>query len=118
MEEQPIEEKSFTERLHDQVEQYVKTSIELYKLKAVNTVSGVFAAVATGFILWVIFLLVLLFLSIGAGFYLGKVLGNWHYGFFIIAGFYLLIGVVIYIYRVECFTEKLKNFIIKQIFKD
>lgn len=118
MEEQPLEEKSFTERLHDQVEQYVKTSIELYRLKAINTMSGVFAAVGTGLILWVIFLLILLFLSIGAAFYVGKILGSYHYGFFIVAGFYILVGVVIYIYRVKCFTEKLNNFIIKQIFKD
>lgn len=117
MEEQP-EEKSFTARLYEQTEQYVRTTIELYKLKAAKTLSSVFAAVATGFIIWIISLFIILFLSIGTAFYLGELLGKWHYGFFIIAGFYILIAVVIYIYRVKCLTERINNFIIKQIFKE
>ncbi|HEX9979814.1 MAG TPA: hypothetical protein VGB50_04525 [Flavobacterium sp.] len=112
------EEKSFTDRLHEKVEQYAKTTIELYKLKATNTLAGVFAAVATGLVLWILFLLILLFLSIGLAFYLGHLLGEYHHGFFIVGGFYILIMVVIYIYRVKCFTESLTNFVIKQIYKE
>ena len=112
------EEKSFTKRLYDKAEQYVKTSVELYKLKGVNTFANVFAAVATGFIIWVIFLMFLLFISIAAAFYFGELLGKIHYGFFIVAGFYLLVGIIIYVLRVKCLKEKINNFIIGQIFKD
>ena len=112
------EEKSFTGKLYDQVEQYAKTTFELYKLKAAKTLSEVFASVATGFILWVLFLFILLFLSIGGAFYLGKVLGEWHYGFFALAGFYILLVVAIYLMRVKVLTRKLNDFIIKQIFKN
>ncbi len=112
------EEKSFTGNLYDQVEQYAKTTVELYKLKVAKTLSEVFASVATGFILWVLFLFILLFLSIGTAFYLGKVMGEWHYGFLSIAGLYIIAVVVIYIYRVKCLTRKLNDYIIKQIFKD
>ena len=112
------EEKSFTGKLYDQVEQYAKTTVELYKLKAAKTLSEVFASVATGFILWVLFLFILLFLSIGGAFYLGKLMGEWHYGFLSVAGIYIVILVVIYILRVKCLTRKLNDFIIKQIFKD
>ena len=112
------EEKSFTKKIYELVEQYAKTSMELYKLKAINIFAGVFAAVSTGIIMWLIFLMLLLFLSIGGAFYFGELLGKYHYGFFIIAGFYALIGLVIYIYRVKCLKEVINNFIIKQIFKE
>jgi polyferredoxin len=112
------EERSSTRKIYEQVEQYAKTTIELYKLKVTKTVADSFAAVATGFVLWVLLSMFLLFLSIGAGFYFGEVLGGWHYGFFIVAGFYALIAIIIYIYRVKCLKDNIANFIIKQIFKD
>ncbi len=112
------EEKSFAGKIYDQVEQYAKTTVELYKLKTAKTLSEVFASVATGLILWVLFLFILLFFSIGAAFYLGKVMGEWHYGFMTIAGFYLIIVGIIYVYRVKCLTRRLNDYIIKQIFKD
>lgn len=112
------EEKSFTERIYEQVEEYAKTTVELYRLKAIKAFSDVFAAVATGFIIWVIISFFLVFLSIGAAFYLGELLGKWHYGFFIVAGFYALVGLIIYALRIKCLKDKINNFIIRQIFKD
>jgi uncharacterized membrane protein len=112
------EEKSFTRKIYEQVEQYAKTTVELYKLKAINTAADLFAATATGFIIWVIVLMFLLFVSIGAAFYVGELLGHWHYGFFVVAGFYALVGVIIYIFRVKCLKERINDFIIRQIFKD
>lgn len=112
------EEKSFTRKIYEQVEEYAKTTAELYKLKAINTFADLFAALATGFAIWVIFSMFLLFISVGAAFYFGELLGKWHYGFFVVAGFYALIGVIVYIFRIKCLKEKINNFIISQIFKD
>ncbi len=112
------EEKSFTKRIYELVEQYAKTSMELYKLKAINMFAEVFAIVSTGIVLWLIFLMLLLFLSIGGAFYFGMLFGGWHYGFFTIAGIYALVGAIVYIYRVKCLREVINNFIVKQIFKD
>lgn len=116
MEEQ--EEKSFTRRLYEQVEQYAKTTVELYKLRAINTFADLIAAIGTGILLWLIASMFLLFVSIGMAFYLGEVLGKWHYGFFIVAGFYILIGIIIYIVRVKYVKQKINDFVIKQIFED
>lgn len=112
------EEKSFTQRIYDQVEEYAKTTVELYRLKAINSLADVFAAVSTGFIIWVIISFFLVFVSIGAAFYIGEVLGKWHYGFFIVAGFYALVGIIIYALRFKCLKQRINNFIIRQIFKD
>ena len=111
-------EKSFVKRLYDQIEDYARSSIELYKLRAVRSFATSFASVSTGVILGLIFSFVLVFASIGLALYLGKVLGEWHYGFFAVAGIYLLIAVVIYVYRVKCFKERITEYIVKQIFKD
>jgi len=112
------EEKSFTQRIYAQVEEYAKTTAELYKLKLIHGSSDVFAAAATAFVIWVIVFLFLLFISIGAAFYIGSLLGGWHHGFFVVAGFYALLGLVLYIFRIKCLKEKINNFIIRQIFKD
>jgi uncharacterized membrane protein len=112
------EEKSFTRKIYEQVEQYAKTTVELYKLKAIHTFADLFAAVATGFIIWVIIFLFILFISFGLAFYLGDVLGGWYYGFFIVAGIYALVGLVIYALRIKCLKERINNFIIRQIFKE
>lgn len=112
------EEKSFTKRLYEQLEQYVKTSVELYKLRAINTAADLIAAIGTGIILWLIFSMFLVFVSIGVAFYLGEVLGKWHYGFFLVAGFYIVLGIVVYAVRVKHVKEKINNFVIKQIFED
>lgn len=116
MEEQ--EEKSFPKRLYEQVEQYVKTSVELYKLRAINTVADLIAAIGTGIILALFFSMFLLFVSVGAAFYIGEVLGKWHYGFFAVAGFYIILGLIVYALREKHVKEKINNFVIKQIFED
>lgn len=112
------QEKSFTRRIYELVEQYAKTQFEIYKLKGIKMGAGVFAAVATGIILWLIFLMLLLFLSVGAAFYLGSLLGKWHHGFFIVAGFYALIGLLIYVFRVKNLKEAIANYIVAQVFED
>lgn len=112
------EEKSFPKRLYDRVEDYVKTSIELYKLKAINTVADLISAIGTGLLLAVFFLMFLLFVSVGAAFYLGHLLGGWHHGFFIVAGFYILSGIILYVVRKKHVKDKINDFVIKQIFED
>lgn len=112
------EEKSFTERIYEHVEEYAQTTVALYRLKAIKVFSDVFAAVATGFIIWVVISFFLVFLSIGVAFWLGALLGAWHYGFFIVTGIYALVGIIIYVLRIKCLKAKINSFIIRQIFKD
>jgi hypothetical protein len=112
------DEKSFVKRLYDHVEEYARSTFELYRLKAIKSFAETFAAISTGVILGLIFLMVLLFCSVGLALYLGKVFGGWHYGFFAVGGIYLLFAVVIYIIRVKCFKETITDYVLKQILKD
>ena len=100
------------EMLFERVEEYSKTSYELSKLKAVE----IFTLVVTELIarLSVIIMLSLfgLVLNIGIAILLGEVLGKMYYGFFIVAGFYLLAGIVFHIFLHKWIKKPLSDLII------
>jgi hypothetical protein len=112
------DEPSQISRLYDQTEQFVKTSVELYKLRAVKTGAGVFSSVATGVVLGVVFLMAIMFASGGLAFYLGKLLGAWHHGFFAVCGLYLIVGIIVYIFRNKFIRRGLSDYFVKEILED
>jgi len=111
------EEKSATKKIYEQVEQYAKTSMELYKLKAAKKASDSFATVAIVYVLWVLASMFFLFVGIAAALYFGEVLGSAHYGFFLVAGIYALVLVVVVLAK-KSLQDSITNIIVKQIFKD
>jgi len=112
------EEKSFTKRLYEKGVQYVETTIELYKLKGISVFAGILSGIAIGFLIWVIFFMFLLFLSIAAAFYFGDLLGKWHYGFFIVTGIYALLGILIFIIGFKNIKQMINNLIVGKLFKE
>lgn len=113
-----MEDKSKIEQIYERVEQYVLTSVELYKLKALQKVAEVATSLITSFLLAIFGLLFLLFVSIGLAVYLGEVMGRIHYGFMIVAGIYLLFSIIVYILRAQVLKDKVNTFIVRKIFKD
>jgi hypothetical protein len=83
-----------------QVGEYGKTSFELTKLKAVQKLIPAATAITGNlFVLLTLFLFIVL-LNIGVSMWLGELLGKPYMGFIYVAGFYLLIGIIL------CFTAK------------
>jgi len=90
----------------------------LWKLKALDKS----ADVASSFVSWLIIIMVLLLfflaLNIGFGLWIGELLGKDYLGFFVVAGFYALLGLVFIIFR-NCLVKKpVSNSIINQVLKD
>jgi len=113
-----MEEKAnLLETLIERVEDYGKTSIELLKLKAVDKLSDVVSALIPGSVVVLMMLTFLLFLNLGLAFWLGEILGKTFYGFFIIAGFYILIVIVIHFFMNKWLKKRIGDFIIKQMLK-
>ena len=112
------EEKSFTHRLYEKGEQYVKTTIELYKLKGISALAGIFSGIAIGFVIWILFFMFLLFVSVAGAFYFGELLGKLHYGFFIVAGIYALSILIIFMVGIKSLKGKINNMIVGKLFKD
>ncbi len=88
----------FIERLFERIEEYGKTSYELLKLKAVDKTTEVVSTFVSR-VYFVFFLsMFIVFVSIGAALLLRELLGKSYYGFFCVAGFYGIVGCIIYIF--------------------
>ncbi|CAN5421633.1 hypothetical protein BH10BAC1_BH10BAC1_02300 [soil metagenome] len=111
-----MEEKvNFIEPLFVRAEAFGKTSYELYKLRAVDKT----ALVASTFIsrgAAILFLSIFtVSANIGIALWLGDILGKNYYGFFCVAGFYGLLGVVIYFFMNDWIKNRVSNSIISQL---
>lgn len=105
------------EMLIEKIEQYGKTNFELFRLKAIDKATDIFASVATRLVFFSIITLFFLLITIGLSLYIGDVLGKSYYGFFVMAGFYFVIGILFYAFR-KSLDDSFNNFLINQIFKE
>lgn len=105
----------YIEPLVERAEQLGKTSYELIKLKAIYTVSKV----VSGFISKALFIFTLIMstviLTVGIALWLGDILGKSYYGFFCVAGFYGIIGFVLYFFLLHKIKKTISNSIVLQI---
>lgn len=104
-------------RLFEKVEDYCKTTIELYKLKAIDHTAGVVSSFSVRLAIFMVVALFTLFISIGFAWWIGEYLGKIYFGFFVIGGFYLLIAIVLFIFRHRWIKYPVSNYIITQFTK-
>jgi hypothetical protein len=112
-----MEEKfKYIDSLLNSAETYSKTSIELIKLKTVDKVAdgtSSFVAYAAVIIALILFFITLNF---GLAFWIGDLLGQKAYlGFFIVAGFYGLAGLILFIFRNKWIKKPLNDSMINQM---
>lgn len=94
----------------DSARSYIQSSREFYKLKGFKVLMKavmVFVKIAS---VGVMVMMALLFLSISAAFWIGTELDKTSLGFLIVGGFYLLVGLVIYLFRHSLRKPLLKKF--------
>lgn len=96
---------SLIEVLLERVEAYIKTTLELSKLKALETASFTLTTVISRLIVFFVTALFVIFLSIGIALFLGDLLDKMYYGFFIVAAFYLVAGTIFY-FSLDKWIEK------------
>ncbi len=100
------------EALVERAGQYGKTSIELYRLKAIDKSAEVVSSFATKLAVIVFFTLFFLILNVGIALWIGDMLGKTYFGFFIVAGFYAIAGTLLYTYRDKWIKAPVRNSII------
>ena len=105
----------FFDPLVEKARAYGKTSIELYKLKAIEKTSDVASTVVSRMLAFVALGLFLLMASIGAAFWLGEVFGKVYYGFLCVGGFYGIVGLVFYFILHNWMKERTSDAIITRI---
>lgn len=106
------------EELGDSLKQYMLLNYEIIKLEATKKTSEVGASLFGFFVLGITIFLFVVSLSIGIGFYLSYLLGDSFSGFMIVAGFYLLVSVILYFRRKKLVEKSFRNFIIKELLED
>jgi len=103
------------EILFQKAEDYSKTSIELLKLSAIDMSAEVVSSFAARFVIFMVVALFTLVINIGVALWIGELLGKLHYGFFVVAGFYAIVGALLYIFRDEWIKTPISNSIIMQM---
>lgn len=103
------------EELFEKVKDYVDTRINLFKLKTVNKVSSFLSTLVSTLILIAILLLVIFFISVAIALLIGEWLGSAYLGFFIVAGIYIIIGLILYSARRKFLRDPISNTLLKEL---
>jgi membrane-associated HD superfamily phosphohydrolase len=105
---------SLIESLFAKVETYGKTTYELSKLKALNTTTIVTTTLVSRLSVILMISMFALVFNIGIALYLGELIGKSYYGFFIVAAFYLVGGIVLHFFLHKWIRKPLTDLIITQ----
>jgi hypothetical protein len=110
-----MEEKNKVEKLFKHMEEYAETRFDLVVLNIQEKMGNVASSVASAVLLSVFSVFILLFASIGGAWMIGEDFQSPSIGFFSIAGFYLLVAVLIYINREKWIKLPITNALLRKI---
>ncbi|MEP6616037.1 MAG: hypothetical protein ABJA57_05630 [Ginsengibacter sp.] len=106
---------SSIEYLLDSTRNYIETRIDLLKLKAIDKSSGILSSIASVFLIVLICLVFIVLLNIGLSLLLGELLGKVYYGFFIVAAFNAIIGIILFNSREKWIKTPIVNGMLKSM---
>lgn len=87
------------EHIKKDLQEYIELKLDLLKLQAAENVSRIISGVVVGAIIAIFAALILFFLSFAAGFFLASILNSTELGFLCVAGFYLLLVLILLLFR-------------------
>ena len=96
---------------------YAETFYKLSLVRLTKKVSDVASVVVNSFLIFFISLCALLFISFAGAWWLGDVVQNRALGFLLIAGFYLLIILVLVLMRKKVISPFIRNTLIRKIYE-
>jgi hypothetical protein len=94
-----------------------ETKVELWKLRAAGKISETVSSLISVFAIVTLTVAALTIVSIGIAFWIGSEMGKTSYGFFIVGGFYALVGFLVFLFRRQWIKKPLSNLIIDKIIK-
>ena len=106
------------DNLIEEVKDYLETKSKLSKLKALDKGSRIAGDSAGALLITTLFLLFLLFISIAGALALSELIKISYVGFLLVALFYLIVGIIVYVNRTSWIKIPLKNILIRNFFKD
>lgn len=97
---------------------YVKATIELSKLKAVDKISDTAGNLVSRMVAGIFLILFFLLGSVALSLLIGDALGKSWYGFGIVAGFYGLIGFILIFFTHNWLKTLVSNSVVKKFFNN
>ena len=104
--------------LIERAEDYGKITIKLLKLNAIDKSADVASSLVSRLAVIITVVFSVLIISIGAALWLGKLVGEIFYGFYLIGGFYAIVAILLQVFRDQWIKYPVSNSIIKQMLKE
>ena len=92
-------------KVSDEAKKYLNSSLEYYKLDSFKKMMDGAVSLVNLMVSGSIFLIFILFISVGVAIVIGESLGSLSYGYFIVAGIYLVIYVLYKLFGKPFITE-------------
>ena len=105
------------ESLLERAIEYGKTNYELVKLNVIDKTTNGISSFVPNTVVFLVLSSMLLFFNLGVAFLLGKILGEFFYGFFIVSAFYALVAFIMYFFLRKWVKRVFYDYMIKKILK-
>ena len=105
------------EALYNKGKKYTETSIELYKLNAIDTTADVVSSLASRITMFIVVSLFTLFVNIAIALFIGKLLEHIYLGFLIVSCFYLILSLLLAFFSDKLIKEPITNLVIAKLLK-
>lgn len=104
------------ESLWEKTHGYLEARIELVKMKTAGKAAEMGAAITARVIIGIVLLMMIIVLNTGIAMWLGEILGKMYYGFFALAGFYLVLAIILIACRASIIKKPVSNILIRKFF--
>ena len=105
------------EVLYEKAENFAKTSVTLFKLQAIDKSADMISDLTSKIVVISVLSIFILMFNIGVALWLGEILGAIYFGFLVVSGFYLLVAILLFIFRKTCIKIPVSNMIITELLK-
>ena len=106
------------EKLIDNLNKFMELKMEIYELKVKEQLVQIISSIATLTLILTLGIIMLFFFSLALGFYLNSLFESGFIGFALIGAFYLLIGVLLLVFKDKLITNQLfQTFFSKTLIK-
>ena len=101
----------------DKAGEYAETQLQLLKYRTIDKGAEVASSLITKLAVVLLFATFLFILNIGLSLWIGALLGASYYGFFVMAGVYAIIALIVYGFRRQWLKYPLNDLIVKKLLK-
>jgi hypothetical protein len=104
--------------LKENLYRYIETRFSYYKLVLFEKSARVLTSVFSTWVVSLVVFMAVMFISLAGAIYLGRLLESYELGLLIVGGFYLLLGLILYVFRVRIFSPGIIKGLARSFYDD